>query len=570
MAKLTQQELQQAIDDLMVANNTQDVTVTLQKALLKDQMESVSGQSAVDKEVFEASDLDAFIVGDAWEFTSPINLIMKGSFSTDKAIKNVGTTVDLIQTGLAGDGITYTGTGACLRGFGDLLAVDNVGITLTGNGASLFDLDGVGFVSINGDQVRFQGSNQSVGTVKNASLAYSSELVQFIGYANGLVMEGVAGMQMDAISWISDQVTPGVSLSIDKHSSIINLEDMTYVLGAGQECLKLDPDLRGKASLHDFTDVNNAVMYHVGDQGAISAFADAAIGATAVASVTDNSGVAVFNHAGTDVFVGQDVALSGFVTNTGYNGTFEVTAVGAGTFEVGVAFGSNEAGSFLSDSVTVTATAHGLSELQTILVEDGADYYGGATIYNVLTNSFQINRTFTVDKTGNWNTGSLTEDDARVTSEEVGNEADSRSAAVIQWNGNGATTAVTDGAYTDLNLTNILDLDEHLSRFFVEDFVTGELIYKGLKPLRGIASLVIASSNSGVPNADYRFTFQHNDDVPVFATAPYMPMSLKAEGDQITMVFPLKLNPGDRFRVKIAGDGTGTDLAVAHGTITFS
>ena len=71
---------------------------------------------------------------------------------------------------------------------------------------------------------------------------------------------------------------------------------------------------------------------------------------TAISSVTDNGGQAVFNHSGTDPFVGQEVVIAGYIVNTDYNGNFIVTASAVGTFEVGVAFGTDEAiGGFSSD-----------------------------------------------------------------------------------------------------------------------------------------------------------------------------------------------------------------------------
>jgi len=105
-----------------------------------------------------------------------------------------------------------------------------------------------------------------------------------------------------------------------------------------------------------FTAVVNALKsgatqnyrYAVSINGAIPVFT--AIGATAISSVTDSSGIARFNHAGTDPFVTQLITISGFTTNTAYNITGEVTVTGAGFFEVSsITFGTDETGSFLSN-----------------------------------------------------------------------------------------------------------------------------------------------------------------------------------------------------------------------------
>ena len=73
-----------------------------------------------------------------------------------------------------------------------------------------------------------------------------------------------------------------------------------------------------------------------------------------VTSVTDNGGLAQFNHSGTDVIVGQEIVIAGYITNTDYNGTFTVTVAGSGTFEVGVSFGTDEAVGYFEPSLSLT------------------------------------------------------------------------------------------------------------------------------------------------------------------------------------------------------------------------
>lgn len=578
MAILTQAELQQAIDDLMVSNVSGDVTVALMKVLLQDQVESLdsrindtfSRNAADDVEVFEVADLDAYIVGDAWEFNADINIIIKNDLTFDKAFKNNGFTVNLTKIGFAGGDLTYTGTGALFRGSGDLLAITNANLILTGVGASLFDTDGVDVVLMDGVQVNFNpAGNQSIGSIDNASRAITFNLTTFITYQTGLDITCTESVGIRQTSFFSNTIGTSTALRINRAASIITLAGMTFALGSSESCLYVDPDLVGSADMASLTNANDFNFYEVGDQGAISSFTDAGIGATAISSVTDSSGSARFNHAGADVFVGQDVVVSAFATNTAYNGTYRVSVTGAGFFELeGVTFGTNEAGSFLADSTTVTSAAHGLPELQTALIEDGFQYYGGFTIYNVTTNTFEISRVFSGTKTGQWNTGSLTEDDARVNATDVGNEADSRSRANIAFHGNTNSTAISNGAYEDMNLSGITEPDDEFSRFFVSDFITGEITFVGRKPFRGSITMMFASANTLVPNADYRITFQKNSDVPVYATANYMPLSLKGEGDMVSLTLALTLQPGDSFKPKIAGEGTTIGLVIANGIIS--
>ena len=67
-----------------------------------------------------------------------------------------------------------------------------------------------------------------------------------------------------------------------------------------------------------------------------------------VDTVTDSGGVARFNVTlSTTMFVGQEVSISGFTTNTSYNTTAVITATDGSTyFEVAsISFGTDETGS---------------------------------------------------------------------------------------------------------------------------------------------------------------------------------------------------------------------------------
>jgi len=93
-------------------------------------------------------------------------------------------------------------------------------------------------------------------------------------------------------------------------------------------------------------------QYVISDQVVGSGFtAEATITSTSITSVTDNGGIAVFNHAGTSPPVDSLVTITGFITNTTYNGSFRITLSTATTFETGVAFGTNETGDYTAQVV---------------------------------------------------------------------------------------------------------------------------------------------------------------------------------------------------------------------------
>lgn len=73
---------------------------------------------------------------------------------------------------------------------------------------------------------------------------------------------------------------------------------------------------------------------------------------TLIDSVTDSTGIARFSFTpGPTLTIGDEVIISGFTVNVGYNGVYNVTNVGTGYFEIDtIPFGSDEAGSFLTNA----------------------------------------------------------------------------------------------------------------------------------------------------------------------------------------------------------------------------
>lgn len=88
------------------------------------------------------------------------------------------------------------------------------------------------------------------------------------------------------------------------------------------------------------------------------------ISSTAITSVTDSGGIASFVHAGTSPSLGQEVTISGFVTETTYNATGTVTATSATTFEVStIAFTATDTGDFVGASAfSISSVTFGTNE----------------------------------------------------------------------------------------------------------------------------------------------------------------------------------------------------------------
>ncbi len=247
----------------------------------------------------------------------------------------------------------------------------------------------------------------------------------------------------------------------DARFSII---DWISNLFSGESIARIDPSL-DRTVLNELVQVSTGgtpLFDTSGADGTFTAVADASISATAITSVTDNSGVAQFNFTGPTVYVDQEVVVSGFATATSYNETGIVTATdGTSYFEFRVnsttmVFDQTDTGSFLSDSVTLTDTATTLVDGDTITIDtdNSIDYDSGATVYNQLTNSIQINRTFIATETGTWSTRGIDGVDSRVTAINNPGFKDSQSIAFAHLGENiiVTTPAVVD-VYQDVDLT---------------------------------------------------------------------------------------------------------------------
>ncbi len=285
---------------------------------------------------------------------------------------------------------------------------------------------------------------------------------------------------------------------------------------AGISLLRVDPGLHEDSQLQLS---NNSIPSTVplfdtsgGTAGTFTAVADAAVASTTITSVTDSSDIARFNFTvGPTLFVGQRVTIVGYVTNTAYNITGVITAVGVGFFEVGsVVFGTGEAGgSFTSDSVTITDTTTTLSDGDTLVLDtdDATDYDGGAVVYNQLTNSFQINRAFTVTRAGTWDTAGVGRRDARVLSLFNPGFVDSKYLGGAFANGlSTATTGIVNGAFQDIAYGTGgagLVVFTTLQRFKMLDEVNGTFEYAGNEPFCGeISTNSVVISTGG--NQDFR------------------------------------------------------------------
>lgn len=320
------------------------------------------------------------------------------------------------------------------------IVMDDLAITLSGANVPFVDMNITGNFTMNFCSVNFTGGGtSSLGTMTKGGISFAQST--FMGFRNGISLDDPQALLIDGSFFVSDFLGVTQFFEIGKLAVAAGFTSTGIVGGANESIFNIDPTINpaGQVFISQFLNNGASTYFKAGLTGAITLFADASIGATAITSVTSGTSIpaggnyARFNHAGTDVFVGQRVVNSTFTPEVTYNQTLIVTVTGAGFFEgniessdAPIAFTNDDTGSFLSNSVTVTSTGHPLGNLQPLAITDTVSYNGGFTIYNDQTNTFQINSAFFTGETvGNWDTGSLTQRDPRLDVQGNGDQIDS-------------------------------------------------------------------------------------------------------------------------------------------------
>lgn len=445
--------------------------------------------------------------------------------------------------------------------------LQNIDIFLDGVAAQLFDvtIDGTFFVL--DVAVTFTGGGATgVGSV--TALAIDFTLLQLTNIRNGMTLTTTAFIYADSFALTDFAGTGDFITFINRLPSLVtSVRGSGFILASTQDLFNISPAIEGVINIESSRLTGGQNYFALGTTGPISAFADAAFASESITSVSSGTGGAArFNFtAPPTLFVNQEVVIVGYTTNTAYNVTGVITATGAGFFEVVnkatgavVPFGTDEAGgSFTSATVTVSDTAHGLAEGTAVLIENTINYNGGATIYNALTNSFQINRTFTITETGQWNTGSLDETSKFVNAQNNGAQKDSMTIGSMVVGGNAtATTINTQNVFEDMDLGSGAVEAGNNERFIVTDGVTGEIRYEGLNSsVFNIVGLIAASSSGGGQRFNFR-ALKNGSELPSPDNVD-VPIEVGNNLSATALEWGLTLDPGDLFRLQVANaDGT--------------
>lgn len=449
---------------LVESSTTEDATTEEWTFEQRGFMESknISLVAPTTVEIFVAADLDDLATAGVITIATGENLTLdiKGDLTTSAVRFALEGTAELRIMSINADAvILYNGTGIYISGNANRVSMENVVIVSISTG-DFVDLTlpsaGAGTLNILNSAI--------IGWDDLGTLTGGTALWKFNSFANcdvGLTCIGNTVININNAFETTPLTGPIFDVSgVSVFGHILNTNVVT--LESGTSVIRLDPSVSvGTPTLVDNNTVTGGEIFDTtgGSVGTFTAVADAGFASESITSVVDSSGVARFVFtAPPTLFVDQEVVVSGFVTNTDYNGTHIITTVGVGFFEVSsISFGTDEGtGSFISNAVTITDTATTLIDGNTLIIDtaESTDYDGGATVYNQLTNTFQINRTFTTTQAGTWDTSGIDQTDSRVLANNNPDFFDSTVKAEILIFGNSLTTDVpAAGANVMINAT---------------------------------------------------------------------------------------------------------------------
>lgn len=371
------------------------------------------------KVIYNTAEFEAMASGGIITVSSSTTWVFKGHIDSDVRVVFENRATLHIVTGNSNQASwTYSGTGTLLTGVGGLRSLGFMDILSSSTG-TFADLD----MSGRSMNLTLAGlfNWDDLGSLSNGTfiLDVSDIFDNVLGFA---MFNMKMTITQSNVTNTPTGATPLFTLDNSFGAKSVNVDQLTGTFNAGASIFRIEPALNdsGKVAIGGVTTVGAEIFDTSGATGDFSAVADAAVPAEVIASVSDSSGVARFNFtAPPTLFVNQEVVISGFVNvlNLHYNGTFVITATAANYFEVAtIAFGADEVGSFLSNSVTVTDTGTTLVDGDQVVLDtlESIDYDGGVIIYNQLVNTFQINRTFTITHSGTWSQAGLDQTDPRV------------------------------------------------------------------------------------------------------------------------------------------------------------
>ena len=412
-------------------------------------------------DIFTAADLDALASGGVITISTATTLRLKADITTSNRFVMADASLQIVGD-LPTVNLVYTGTGNMFSGDGslELFRFSLISVS-TGSFMAMSQGAGLKIVFIAG--VPLIGWDD-LGSIIGGALTLDK--VATIDWGAGFSLEGLGLISTSTFGSPQGDPASGTLLSIGgRVAGTYRIDSGASTFTNGSSLLRLDPGLPDAVKINV---ASNAILGNLfettGTTGTFTVVADDPVSIGIDSVQDDGGGLARFNEAlsASDIFVGEIVTISGYVTNTDYNGEFVVIATpAADAFVVNVAFGTDEAsGTVDAEVITLTDTATTLFDGATLVIstDNTIEYDGGATVFNQLTNTVQINRSYNLSgldpQTGTWDTSGIDHTDVRVIASVNPGFPESTVKAEIAVSGNVTTTNVpAAGAKVMINAT---------------------------------------------------------------------------------------------------------------------
>ncbi len=554
-----------------------DSTVTI-NALegIKSYGEIVDHHPSNTTRIRDATHLSSLATGDVITISSDTKFIIKTDI-TDNVRFSINTgvtfTLEFEDTG----SYTYSGTGDLFSGQGGLLVRN--GLLISGSTGKLLGTTAIGLVTIiEFNRVRIVAFD--MGEANRANIEFTD--CQIFDHKGSLFIN-----KYISFTWSGGAIarfTPTVNAPLfdffesSINQSQISVSHMKGSLPTTEPILKINPGISEGSSINIIgIEANGKLFFDTPNAtGVFSAVANKTLTNISITSVTTSAGIARFNHAATDVFVGQIVVLAGFTGVTAYNDNTDgvvVTAAGGmgGTFfEAAVILfqGNDTSGNFSSDSVEMTETSTAATTFGNFKTTDAADYDRNSNVYHVLTNTFRVNMPFTETRAGTYTRDPLTQTDPKILVAHSSKFKASEYNGMFTLQGNTTvTTIVTQNVWEDLDLNDSSIASSTIERYRLIDEDLGTIEFRGKEDRTD----TYGGNFSILSPGSQRYQLRLLKKVPggSFVVLPEdqeIPFSTDSSTGTFPLDIPASQSLGDQFKLQVRNiDGTDnitiTDLS---------
>ena len=340
--------------------------------------------------------------------------------------------------------------------------------------------------------------------------------------------------------------------------------------GPGTSMFDINPatPLSNKLTLTDSSDTFGGVYFKPSDSlPAITAF------------VQDITNFDIWNTTADNGFGGTTIFADGIVgtldngrlldlNSIGINGLFTIFNVTATSFDIALVFpGASESGNWEEQRITATATAHGLSDGDGIVIS-GSPYDGPKLIFGVTANTYQFPGFFTIGGTGTMSNASLDGKSLNVRVNTVAPLVNSKAKGSMTLSAiNIATTTLGVATFTNLDLNALAKETNDIERFELIDTSTGELEYTGLEPFSGeLTASLFGTKVGGGANVDYIIRAVKNGLVMVDAIE--IPFNTGTDPVAAPIIIPVSAVTGDTFQLQVS-QAAGDDIIITALTLVI-